>query len=278
MLSAILADPTALPLWMVALFAAAMYPLGLLLPGCPCCATGCTQCGILGASYGSGQKVYGWMCCDGTLAPSITVRLTSVGPAVSNQVTLGAPVYNGALGIWQYPKYTVQCGCTAVDGDYVLPLARQVFGLEAECSWVYQRLTGCGNPMWLQVRPTGTCGQDINAPPAAQFPAYALELKYGELMMSCNVRAQTCTESGGVESCNVGGTYNGDDHLVYFARHPLIDGAPTMCAAKSAPACNPAGTVFSGSAPAYLLMRCVSRVSWEPNKPDTGCRYRVELV
>ena len=42
MLAEILANPVSWPLWAVLAFAATMYPLGLLMPGCVCCASGCT--------------------------------------------------------------------------------------------------------------------------------------------------------------------------------------------------------------------------------------------
>jgi hypothetical protein len=42
MLAEILANPVAWPLWAVLAFAATMYPLGLLMPGCVCCGNECT--------------------------------------------------------------------------------------------------------------------------------------------------------------------------------------------------------------------------------------------
>ena len=44
MLAEILSNPVAWPLWAVLVFAATMYPLGFMMPGCACCGSTCIKC------------------------------------------------------------------------------------------------------------------------------------------------------------------------------------------------------------------------------------------
>jgi autotransporter-associated beta strand protein len=57
----LLADPTLLPLWVVFLYSAALYPLGMMF-GCSVCCGTCQQCTLCGDEC----LPDGWICCGST--------------------------------------------------------------------------------------------------------------------------------------------------------------------------------------------------------------------
>lgn len=139
MLAEIASDPTVLPLWATLLFAATMYPLGLLLPGCVCCgSTGCTTCGNPMLPYEEQDTGKGRMCCSGTLAENVTVRITHQGDASASLAEYGGPYYDGSR-----TKTTRTIYCSSIDGDYVL--TRNLGGSDyytAECNGCFWAFYG----------------------------------------------------------------------------------------------------------------------------------------
>lgn len=246
MFSAIASDPTAIPLWITLLFAVAMYPLGLLLPGCACCSSGCTECGVLATGYADPQVAGGRMCCTGTLADSITVRITNVGSATSQSIVRGA----GS----PYTKTTKTYDCAALAGDYVITKFRILseFG-NYSCGW-----SGGDSEILslFQFAPVAS----------GAFPNWkgALQANFGYRLVT--TKNQTCTGFPGVESCNIGTTTTGYQELI------LDDGAgslpvPSVAGAvNSVQKCNPTGTITLASA-----------VVWSAGI-DTGCRVGVEII
>lgn len=249
MLSAIASDPTAIPLWITLLFAVAMYPLGLLLPGCPCCGGGpCTQCGILATGYAAGQNADGRMCCNGTRPASITLRVTNVGGATSSTVDRagGSP----------YTRYTRTFNCNAVAGDYVLTGVRAIAVPFSQytCYWSAS---------------DGTTGRSmmLYAVAGAAFPDWYQRLKsvFGT-SFPVTLRTQTCTGFPGPEACNIGTTSTVNQTMYLDQTGLYYDSSYITGGLLSAQACDPRGMTLLTSAPLYS------------NGADTGCRMKVEFV
>ena len=267
MLAEILANPVAWPLWGVLVFASAMYPLGFMMPGCVCCASGCTTCGIVAPGYAAGQNEYGRMCCDGTLAASITLRITSVGTATGSSVSRGIP--EGGF----YTKITRTWSCTTLNGDYVLPSLRFVNNGHS-CSWLTGYIADVS--AGLSVFPLIYGGQ---ASPVIDhaFPDWQLFSRTQfRNRFTRSVRTQTCSGHPGIESCNIGSTtsenvdgFVGDSPLLYTG--PDGGGLVTTGPVFSTQKCNPAGTVLSTTAKIYTDMVPGSFT-------DSGCTVKVEIV
>lgn len=269
MLAEILSNPVAWPLWAVLLFAATMYPLGLLMPGCACCSSGCTQCGFLYYGYQEGQFSDGRLCCTGTIVPSVTLRLTNIGPATSNLV-----IRVGAGST--YDKNTAAFACSSLSGDYVLPLVRQVSGgtstPEATCQWTLDVARTCSTGGFANVQPaTFYTGQSLN------FPNYYLIMSQFESKMAGFFKTQRCSGYPGPESCNIGTTYQSN---LWVAK---VDFGPPQTpllpkVLLSEQRCNPAGIVFDPTI--RLLSHESCDFGFDPFMPtgDTGCEFTVELV
>jgi hypothetical protein len=258
MLAEILANPSAWPLWGVFLFAATMFPLGFLLPGCVCCGTsGCTQCGTFAVGYAAGQSEWGAMCCDGTVAASVTLRIANVGPATSSDVVRGS----GAT----YTKTTAAFSCSSLSGDYVVPLQRINSGSYAMCSWNYVNASSCA--AWAD-NAIGPFYYDPNGGPGTtSFPSYYLSVYSFSRILSGFFTTQTCSGHPGVESCGVGFTDSSTEWFVYLEDRPYV--------IPSVQKCNPAGTVFSTSTRVVVTGKCLSSSSYNF---FTGCLVSVELV
>jgi hypothetical protein len=248
MLAEILANPVAWPLWAVFLFAATMYPIGLLMPGCVCCGTsGCTECGVLTTGYVDPQNAHGRMCCTGTLANSITVRITNVGGATSQTVVRGA----GS----PYSKTTKTYDCSALAGDYVITKYRfaTVPGTFS-CGW-----SGGDSEILSQfIFATVASGA---------FPNWkgALQANFGYRLVT--TRNQTCTGFPGVESCNVGTTSTGYQEEYLDDGAGSIPGTPTVAGGvNTVQNCAGVGAISIASATVYS------------SGVDTGCRVSVEIV
>jgi hypothetical protein len=259
MLAEILANPVAWPLWAVLVFAASMYPLGFMLPGCVCCGpSGCTQCGTFAVGYAAGQSEWGAMCCDGTIATSVTLRITNVGPATSSDVVRGT----GAT----YTKTTTAFSCSSLSGDYVLPLQRINSGSYAMCSWKYINYSSCAAFADNSVAPFPY--NPNGGPDTASFPNYYLSADSFGRVLSGSRRTQTCSGYPGIESCDIGSTDMSTDWFVYLENRPYV--------IPSVQKCNPAGTVFSASTRVVVTGKC-----GYPSAIygfDTGCTVSVELV
>lgn len=259
MLAEIASNPAAWPLWGVLVFAALMYPLGLLLPGCVCCGpSGCTQCGTFSIGYAAGQSENGAMCCTGTIAPSITIRLTNTGSATSSLVTRSAS--SGS-----YTKTTASFSCSALSGDYVIPLNRINFGTYALCPWAQENFSSCDAYSDVQVNPSSY--DPTNSSVTVSFPSYYLAIFNFNRTFSGSFRVQTCSGFPGVESCNVG-TTTSSSYWIYDIGRPFV--------VLSEQRCNPAGTVFGTSIPVFAYAICASSTIY-PSR-DTGCTVSVELV
>ena len=262
MLSAIVSDPTALPLWVAFLFAVAMYPLGLLLPGCPCCSSGCTQCGILPTGYAIGQDQNGRMCCTGSLASSVTLRVTSVGPVTTTAVRT-TPAFGTA-----YFKWTFTFPCTVKNGDYVLSSSRLVAGSSVICSWKLGT-PGDGSNTWIALYPKL----------AGDFPAWKLQLAM-PADVNVGLRQQRCDTVDGIEACNIGTTSTQTDSASIADQ--LADdvmnydfGWGVNSPFYSTQKCNPSGNVLSSVAKLIVTTTNGSGVSWNI---DSGCILKVEVV
>ncbi|CAB4184441.1 hypothetical protein UFOVP1124_9 [uncultured Caudovirales phage] len=198
MLQAIIADPLALPLWLVFAFAASMFPLGLLLPGCACCGSlACTQCGIFPTGDAAGQDQYGRMCCNaGTIPSSVTYRVTNVGPASSVVVTRGT----GS----PYAKTTKTYPCSSLAGDYVVPIWRTPSAVVSDamvCWW--------GDSAALYVETYyGYLSPYSFAIPALSgaWPGWKLRCRVAWNSISWTSRVQSCSGYPGAEGCTVGST------------------------------------------------------------------------
>lgn len=247
MLSAIASDPTALPLWVVFLFAVAMYPLGILLPGCPCCGSACTQCGVLATGYKDPQNANGRMCCTGTLAPSVTLRVTNVGPATGITVsrTGGTP----------YTKTTKTYDCTGYLGDYVLPSTRVLSPTAGySCGWY----VGDGTIGWRFY---------IFPAEAGAFPDYRLRLQANFGYRLVTSRIQSCSGYPDIESCNVGFTTTANQEMYVDETAIGSPGAAYVSGGTlSVQKCSPAGLLAFASLPVFVT------------GIDTQCRVKLEVV
>lgn len=271
MLAAIASDPTALPLWVAFLFAVAMYPLGLLLPGCPCCVGGCTQCGLYATGYAAGQDGYGRMCCTGTFAASVTVRVTNVGSASSSVVTRTAGT--------SYIKRTYTFNCNSVVGDYVLPSMRSATATSATCFWGVNEDIYSPPPLY-RLLPANNTGF---APDTGDFPnwKYWLRMFFTDSNRP-SVRTQTCSGYPGVESCNIGTTASWYASLALW-RSGTSDSGPDGIGpiaygdtTYSAERCNPSGVTFSSSLKILASVSDPTGTSF--GIMDTGCDVKVEFV
>jgi len=267
MLAEIASNPAALPLWGVFLFAATMFPLGFLLPGCVCCgSSGCTTCGVIATGYAAGQDRFGRMCCNGTVATSVTLRITSVGAATGTAISRGAGT--------SYTKVTKTYSCTQLNGDYVLPLLRPDSTTQHACSWRTGFITDVSAGLTVFPIIYGSF-----ASPAIDhaFPNWQLFSRTQFLDgFTRSVRTQTCSGYPDVESCNIGSTssettdgYVGDSPLLYEG--PDGDGLVTTGPVFSVQKCDPTGTVLSSTAKIYVDLVPGSLT-------DTGCVVKVELV
>jgi len=201
MLAEILANPVAWPLWGVLVFAATMYPLGFMLPGCVCCGTTpseCNMCGITAAGYAEGQNGYGRMCCNGTIAEEVTVRVTSTGPSSVNVITRGGVGEAPPTGATSYQKITRQLSCSSWDGDYVLPLERLPISNPggAICFFGYYPEYG---PPFMRMYPANSSGIAYDT---ADFPywKYWLSMIFTQ-SYTFTVSYQTCSGYPDSESC-----------------------------------------------------------------------------
>ena len=264
MLAEIASNPVAWPLWGVFLFAATMFPLGFMLPGCACCGGGCTTCGIVATGYAAGQDQWGRMCCDGTVASSVTLRITSVGASSGSSVSRD--------GGSSYTKVTKTYSCTQMDGDYVLSLLRSG-SVDHSCAWRTGYIADVS--AGLTVFPLIYGGF---ASPVIDhaFPNWQLFSRTQFLNgFTRSVLTQTCSGYPDVESCNIGSTssettdgYVGDAPLFYTGPDGggLVTTGPVFTSQK----CDPAGTVLSSTAKIYTDLVSGSLT-------DTGCTVKVEL-
>jgi hypothetical protein len=270
MLAEILANPVAWPLWAVFLFAATMYPLGFMMPGCVCCAGGnCTTCGLTSAPYESQPSGWGRMCCTGTAAPSITLRLTRVSGATETTVTRDFP------SAANYNKYTRTYSCSQLDGDYVLGLSNINSSGTIQCRW---NLTSGSGSLYksFSVAPSSGFG---NFPPYTN-PAFPDWYMFWALVASVQLTTltQRCSGFPGVESCSVGTTsitfttFNGDFGWALANPAFFINGP------RSAQSCDPSGILFNN---AVIL----DDPNYNPQFPSGGgrgsfgtCAWKVEIV
>ena len=250
MLAEIASNPAAWPLWGVLVFAALMYPLGLLLPGCVCCGAGdCTQCGNIGYPYDSRQTDFGRMCCnEGTKRNSITVRITNTGPASSVKYTRPASTSGS------YSRYTITFNCGSVDGDYVL------YG-NGNCSY------GVGY---------GASGYVSRPYSDGDFPGWRMWFYIG-LNATYSYALATCTGYPGIESCGLPSrTFNTGAPSYYWPDSVDAIGT-TWYGIKSErqlnQICDLRGFVFGNS----VELHADVAISYTANY-DTGCRHRLEIV
>jgi hypothetical protein len=248
MLAEILANPVAWPLWAVLVFAASMYPLGFMLPGCVCCGGGnCTQCGLLYLPYGEGQNDFGRMCCNaGTKMSSITVRITNVGPATSTTYVRGTP--SGGF----YSRRNMVFNCASLAGDYV-------FFENGNCDY------GVGY---------GATGYFSRPYSDGDFPGWRMWLFKGDAV-SYGISFQTCSGFPGVESCGTPTFSTTNTGEVYYWPDSVIALSETWYGIKSArmteQMCDLRGLVFGESV--ELRASTVYGAQY-----DTGCRHKLEVV
>ena len=247
MLAEILANPVAWPLCAVLAFAATMYPLGLLMPGCVCCGAGnCTQCGNIGNPYDASQNDFGRMCCNaGTKRSSITVRITNTGPASS---TTYERFGSGA----SYSRATVTFNCTSVNGDYVFygDCSYGVgYGANGYASRPYSDGVFPGWRMWLYM--------GLNAPYSYSFA--------------------TCTGYPGTESCGPPGRTINSGAPAYYWPDSVAALGTTWYGIKSPrmeeQMCDLRGLIFGASVELHADV-VISAVA----NYDTGCRHKLEIV
>lgn len=264
MLAEILANPVAWPLWAVLAFAVTMYPLGLLMPGCVCCGTsGCTQCGVFATGYAAGQDANGRMCCTGTIAPTITVRVTNVGPATSSFVTRTSLPPTSS-----YSRRTAVFNCSQMNADYVLPLSRQNFGPNATCSWSIEAGVTCDTGDY-RLMGLGPSTQDPTPPnTTATFPNWWLLTSLFVFTLRGSSTTQICTGHPGVESCNTGSS---SGFIPWF-----VSPEASIGVLISEQRCNPAGTVIGSSVPLWTNESCQPRQNISAF--NTGCLARIEIV
>jgi hypothetical protein len=261
MFAEIAANPAALPLWGVFVFAALMYPLGLLLPGCPCCGSGCTQCGTFATGYAEGQDAAGRMCCTGTLSSSVTVRYTNVGPSTSSHVERSSTTS-------PYIKTTSTFSCDSMNADYVLNLSRINLGPSASCEWAIEAGETCntGDYRLISLRPR----LSDRYPPytTESFPGYRLEL-LSRTTLSGQFRTQTCSGHPGVETCNVGST--GSVQMFFVDPDPI----PSVVVTEQK--CNPSGLVVASSVYLWTNQSCTTGSVLSASR-NTGCLAKIEIV
>jgi len=276
MLAEILANPVAWPLWAVLVFAAAMYPLGFMLPGCVCCQSGgnCTTCGTPSLPYEEQFSPHGRMCCTGTAAPSMTLRITTTSAATITTVTRDFP------SSANYDKYTRTYSCSQLNGDYVLALSRTTNPGDStgtmRCIWQLQ--SGSGS-LYKSFSVSPSSGFIAGAPPYTS-PPYPQWYMFWTLVASVQATflTQRCAGPPATENCNAGttsttyATFFGDfgyslDYPAFFINGP-----------RSTQSCTPPSMVFNNS---VLL----DDPNYDPRFPAGGgrgsfgtCAYRVEIV
>jgi hypothetical protein len=266
MLAEILANPVAWPLWAVFVFAATMYPLGFMLPGCVCCGAGnCTQCGVLESPYQSNQPAYGRMCCTGSIASTVTLRVTSVGPPPPVVVFRGT----GA----SYSRVSATFNCSAMDGDYVLPLVRSVFANQGFCEWSVDTYPTCATQLRATLIPLS---YDPTLGTAVAFPSWFLSLERFERTIPGSFRFQTCSGHPGIESCNTGTTLTAQNWLALYSGPNAPGGLPRPQIRLEEQRCNPAGITLATNHRFVVNQHCASGFTFGTN--DTGCEFRMELV
>jgi hypothetical protein len=276
MLAEILANPVAWPLWAVLVFAASMYPLGFMLPGCVCCQSGgnCTTCGTPSLPYEEQFSPHGRMCCTGTAAPSMTLRITTTSAATITTVTRDSP------SAANYNKYTRTYSCSQLDGDYVLALSRTTNPSDStftmRCLWQLQ--SGSGS-LYKSFSVSPSSGFVAGAPPYTN-PPYPQWYMFWTLVSSIQATflTQRCAGPPATENCNAGttsityATFFGD--FSYSLAYPafFINGP------RSTQSCTPPSMVFNN---AVLL----NDPNYDPVFPSGGgrgsfgtCAYRVEIV
>ena len=252
MLAEIAANPTSLPLWAVFLFAAAMYPLGLLLPGCPCCGTsGCTQCGYFSYGYADPQNQYGRMCCTGTIATSVTLRVTNTGPASGFVAWRGPPNSSGV-----YTRISRTFPCSSMAGDYVFSLSRSANSVTASCQW-------------------SASGGSVFPTSGAAFPDWILNASYTFGAQSITTKTQQCSGYPGIESCNIGTSSSASGSALLAASPYVADGYPygISSSSQTSQRCNPAGFVLANPATVAWYTGTSSLLN-----DETGCGLQVEFV
>jgi hypothetical protein len=215
---------------------------------------------VFATGYAAGQDADGRMCCTGTIATAITVRITNVGPSVSSYVTrsAGSP----------YTKQTSAFNCDQMNADYVLSLSRQNYGIGAYCSWGVEAGETCntGDYRLMDLRPST---QDPSPPNnTAAFPNWWLTNGLFRFTLTGSRRTQTCTGFPGIESCNIGGNTG---TLPWFVYPETIMGVLV-----SEQKCNPAGTVVASSISLWTNETCQPRTNY--SNFNTGCLAKVELV
>lgn len=248
MLAEILANPVAWPLWAALVFAATMYPLGLLMPGCVCCGGGnCTQCGLLYLPYGAGQNDFGRMCCNaGTKMPSVTVRITNVGPTTSTTYVRGTP-----SGV-SYSRRTMVFNCSTLAGDYV-------FHGNGNCAY------GVGY---------GATGYVSRPFSDGDFPGWKMWLFKSDSVYFTYV-LQTCSGYPDVESCSAPASFSDVGQLHYWPDSVDAIGS-TWYGIKTnvidGQMCDLRGLVF-GESVELRADTTIGGVNY-----DTGCRHKLEIV
>ena len=272
MLSAIASDPTALPLWVVFLFAVAMYPLGLLLPGCPCCGGGnCSTCGSTSSPYESQSTGWGRMCCSGTAASTVTLRVTTTSAASETSIERGSPNFFG-----QYQKITRTFTCSSLDGDYVLNLSRSYSAPTWSCAWLFSSYGGsAGKTISFTITPNSGVG---GVPPYTNpsWPDWYL-FWVTKAWVPMSRKVQTCSGYPGPESCNIGTTSSWVAFFDGDMTTTLSQPANFIFGPFSSQACTPAARVFGTSIPfdqGFLDYPDpnVERGSLGP------CRWKVEIL
>lgn len=250
-------DPVALPLWAVLLFAAAMFPLGLLLPGCPCCGGGnCGACGLSYLPYDQQPGGGGRMCCNGTLAAEVTVRVTLTSDPTITLVTRGT----GA----SYTRWTRVYNCSTAAGDYVVPKNTNTF-LPEKCFWRYLVTNGYYGDVKWEITPEEGGGLY----PA--WPVWRLTAIW-ILNITGSERQQTCSGFPGPETCDIGvlSTNNWRDDSFGAGKHGANAELLARSANQSQQACNPAPMLLEDELRPYAF-------GWGLGG-GVGCTYRVELV
>lgn len=254
MLAEILANPVAWPLWSVFLFAATMYPLGFMLPGCACCGGGnCTTCGSSSANYEGQATGYGRMCCTGSIPSSVTMRVTRLSDATIVTVVRGSPNGSG-----NYIKTTTTITCSDVGGDYVLPLQSFNPALPYnDCRWRFGATNSAGNTLILELAPDRSMNVDTLTWPQWKY--------YWSILSSLSrvQHFQTCSGYPDIESCNIGTTSSDAKDIVMPAGADIVG-------PYSEQKCSPSGVVLASSMEA-LFDNFFSLNS-------SGCAYKFEIV
>jgi len=284
MLAEIASNPVAWPLWAVLLFAATMYPLGFMLPGCVCCGTTsseCTTCGIIATGYAEGQNGYGRMCCDGTIAEEVTVRITSTGPSFVNVISRGGLGDAPPSGATSYQKVTRALSCSSWDGDYVMALDRSAQSSPSQNICPFNTYTFYSAP-FIRMYPANNSGLSYDT---ADFPywKYWLSMFFtGDYRPT--VSYQTCSGYPGTESCGsafdiawTGGVAlwrSGFDWDGPDGSGPVSYGDTIYDTQR----CDPSGVLVSNSS--RLAMRLVPPSGGGPTEYQylSGCVIKVEFV